>query len=78
MAELLPGGIHPWHALDESKANHYSQLLLKRCVEDRNPLLPLMEDKYRSRELVESKNVCRLTELYHWSEDVHIDWAVSW
>ena len=74
MADLLPGGVHPWHVLDESKANHYSQLQLKRCLEDRNPLLPLMEDKYRSRELVASKEVCHLTELYHWSEDVSIDW----
>jgi hypothetical protein len=53
MANLLSGGIHPWHALDESKAGHYSQLLLKRCVEDRNHLLSLTEDKYRSGELVE-------------------------
>ena len=74
MAELLPGGVYPWHAYDASKAGHYSQLLLKRCVEDRNPLLPLMEDKYRSRELVASKEVCHLTELYHWSENVDIDW----
>ena len=28
MADLLPGGVHPWHVLDESKANHYSQLQL--------------------------------------------------
>ena len=67
MADLLPGGVHPWHVLDESKANHYSQLQLKRCLEDRNPLLPLMEDKHRSRELVASKEVCHLTELYHLS-----------
>jgi hypothetical protein len=33
-----------------------------------------MEDKYRSRELVDSKGVCHLMELYHWSEDVAIDW----
>ena len=44
-AKLLPGGVHPWHAFDESKAGYYSQLQLKRCVEDRNPLLPIMEDK---------------------------------
>ena len=74
MAELLPGGVHPWHVYDASKAGYYSQLQLKRCMEDRNPLLPLMEDKYRSRELVASKEVCHLTELYHWSEDVDIDW----
>ena len=43
-AKLLPGGVHPWHAFDESKAGYYSQLQLKRCVEDRNPLLPIMED----------------------------------
>ena len=73
-AKLLPGGVHPWHAFDESKAGYYSQLQLKRCVEDRNPLLPIMEDKYRSRELVLKKNVCHLTELYHWSEEVEIDW----
>ena len=48
MAELLPGGVHPWHAYDASKAGYFTQRLLKRCVEDRNPLLPLMEDKYLS------------------------------
>ncbi len=74
MADLLPGGTHPWHVFDDSKAGHYSQLLLKRCLEDRNPLLVSMEDKYRSRALVESKGVGHLTELYHWSEDVAIDW----
>ena len=74
MAELLPGGVHPWHVYDASKAGYFTQLLLKRCVEDRNPLLPLMEDKYRSRELVASKEACHLTKLYHWSEDVVIDW----
>lgn len=74
MADLLPGGTHPWHVFDDSKAGHYSQLLLKRCLEDRNPLLVSMEDKYRSRALVESKGVGHLTELYHWSEDVVIDW----
>lgn len=74
MADLLPGGTHPWHVFDDSKAGHYSQLLLKRCLEDRNPLLVSMEDKYRSRALVESKGVGHLTDLYHWSEDVAIDW----
>lgn len=74
MADLLPGGTHPWHVFDDSKAGHYSQLLLKRCLEDRNPLLVSMEDKYRSRALVESKGVGHLTKLYHWSEDVAIDW----
>ena len=74
MADLLPGGTHPWHVFDDSKAGHYSQLLLKRCLEDRNPLLVSMEDKYQSRALVESKGVGHLTELYHWSEDVAIDW----
>lgn len=74
MADLLPGGTSPWHVFDDSKAGHYSQLLLKRCLEDRNPLLVSMEDKYRSRALVESKGVGHLTELYHWSENVAIDW----
>ena len=71
---LLPGGRCPWHRYNESKKGHYSQLLLERAHKDRNPLLPLTEDKYRSRELVASKGVCHLTELYHWSEDVTIDW----
>ena len=71
---LLPGGKCSWHRYDESKKGHYSQLLLERAHKDRNPLLPLTEDKYRSRELVASKGVCNLTELYHWSEDVTIDW----
>lgn len=74
MADLVPGGTHPWHVFDDSKSGHYSQLLLKRCLEDRNPLLVSMEDKYRSRALVESKGVGHLLDLYHWSEDVAIDW----
>lgn len=37
-------------------------------------MLVSMEDKYRSRALVESKGVGHLTKLYHWSEDVAIDW----
>ncbi len=74
MADLLPGGVHPWHVFDDSKVGYYSQLQLKRCIEDRNPLLISMEDKYRSRALVDSKGVCHLMELYHWSEDVAIDW----
>ena len=69
MADLLPGGTQPWHRLDATIAHHYSQLQLKRCLEDRNPLLPLTEDKYRSRELVAQKGVAGLTELYHWSSD---------
>lgn len=74
MADLVPGGTHPWHVFDDSKSGHYSQLLLKRCLEDRNPLLVSMEDKHRSRALVESKGVGHLLDLYHWSEDVAIDW----
>ncbi|NCG00720.1 MAG: hypothetical protein GWP25_02885 [Euryarchaeota archaeon] len=67
MSGLLPGGTQSWHRLDESKADHYSQLQLKRCLHDRNSLLPKMEDKYAAREIVESKDVCRLPKLLHWS-----------
>ncbi len=67
MEGLVPGGTQPHHRLDPSKAHHYSQMQLKRCLEDRNPLLIHMEDKYRSREIVAAKGVGRLTQLYHWS-----------
>ncbi len=68
MEGMLPGGTEPWHRLDASRSHHYSQMQLRRCIEDRNPLLVQMEDKYRSRELVASKSVGRLTELFHWSD----------
>jgi hypothetical protein len=75
MVDLLPGGTQPWHRLDPSIAHHFSQLQLKRCLEDRNPLLPVMEDKHRSRELVAGKGVAALTELYHWSsESTKLPW----
>ncbi len=69
MEGLLPGGRTRHHRLDETKSGHYSQLQLKRCLEDRNPLLIEMEDKYKSRTIVESKGVGRVTALYHWSSD---------
>ena len=75
MNDILPGGYPPHHRFLPEKEGWYSQLLLKRCVEDRNPLLPIMEDKYKSRELVESRNASRLPKLYHWAEmDASIPW----
>ena len=41
----------------EGKEDYYSQLLLKRCIRDRKPLLFKMEDKYKARAIVESKLV---------------------
>jgi hypothetical protein len=71
MGGMLPGGVMPFHRLVEGKEGHYSQLLLKRCIHDKNPFLAEMEDKYRARGIVESKSVCKLPELYHWSSDTH-------
>jgi len=71
MSGLLPGGIGPWHRFDDDKKHHFSQLLLKRCMEDRNPLLIEIEDKFQSRALVEEKGVCKLAHLHHWSTETH-------
>ena len=70
MGGLLPGGTQSWHRLDDSRSEHYSQLQLKRCLHDRNPLLPQMEDKYAARSIVESKQACKLPKLLHWSTSV--------
>ena len=76
MDDLLPGGTQPSHKLDPTRSHHYSQLQLHRCLHDRNPLLITMEDKYASRALVASKDMGRLTELYHWStETTRLPWA---
>jgi len=75
MSGILPGGVMPFHRLIEEKKNHYSQLLLKRCLHDRNPLLPKMEDKYQARGVIEGKKSGNLPELYHWSDQTHkIPW----
>ena len=75
MSGILPGGLLPFHRLIEDKKDHYSQLLLKRCLHDRNPLLTKMEDKYRAREVVEEKKSGNLPKLYHWSDQTHkIPW----
>ncbi len=71
---ILPGGTQPWHRIDDSKSHHYSQKQIKRCLHDRNPLLPILEDKYASRSVVEEKNVCELPQLFYWSESGVIDW----
>ena len=71
MSGLLPGGVTPHHRLNDDKKDHYSQLLLKRCLHDRNPLLIKMEDKYRAREIVEEKKSGNLPKLYHWSDKTH-------
>ena len=75
MSGILPGGVLPFHRLIEDNKDHYSQLLLKRCLHDRNPLLPKMEDKYQAREVVEEKKSGNLPKLYHWSDQTHkIPW----
>ena len=71
MGGILPGGVMPFHQLVEGKEEYYSQLLLKRCIHDRNPLLPEMEDKYKARSIVEPKSVCKLPKLHHWSSTTH-------
>ena len=38
-------------------------------VEDRNPLIPIMEDKYKARGYVEKIGGCKLPKLLHWSRD---------
>ena len=75
MSGILPGGVLPFHRLIDDNNDHYSQLLLKRCLHDRNPLLPKMEDKYKAREVVEEKKSGNLPKLYHWSDQTHkIPW----
>lgn len=75
MDGILPGGVFAHHRFIKGKEHHFSQILLKRCVHDRNPLLPTMEDKYASRTIVESKEVCKLAKIYHWSSQSHkIPW----
>jgi hypothetical protein len=75
MSGILPGGVLPFHRLIDDNKDHYSQLLLKRCLHDRNPLLPKMEDKYKAREVVEEKKSGNLPKLYHWSDQTHkIPW----
>ncbi len=74
--DILPGGKCPWHRFDPSISHHFSQKLVYRMVNDRNPALPIMENKYSARELVERLGGCALPEIHHWSTDskVKIDW----
>lgn len=74
--QILPGGKCSWHRFDTSKSEHFSQKLLFRMVNDRNPLIPQMENKYLARQIVERMGGCALPEIYHWSTDskVKIDW----
>ena len=60
--------ILPWHEdlVDEPKL--ISEFIIRSMHENRNPLLPMMEDKYASRKYVLSKSACKVTELYHWSD----------
>ena len=51
--DILPGGKNVWHRFDPTKSEHYSQKLLYRMVNDRTPTLPLMENKYLAREIVQ-------------------------
>jgi hypothetical protein len=74
--DILPGGKNVWHRFEPSKSEHYSQKLLYRMVNDRNPTLPLMENKYLAREIVQRLGGCTLPKLHYWSTDlkVKIDW----
>ncbi|MDA0648783.1 MAG: ATP-grasp fold amidoligase family protein [archaeon] len=74
--DILPGGKCAWHRFDPSKSEHFSQKLLYRMVNDRNPAIPIMENKYLARELVQRLGGCALPEIYHWSTDskVRIAW----
>jgi hypothetical protein len=67
MGGLLPGGTQSLLRLDKTKFEHYSQLQLNRCLNDRNPLLTTMEDKYAARTVVESKNIGNLSAFLHCS-----------
>jgi len=62
---------------DESKKDQYSQKLYRRMLNDRNPLLVTLEDKYKAREYVLSKGACKVPELLWWSTDrpVNIPWS---
>ncbi len=65
-----------WLKLDDSKKHLYSQKLYRRMLYDRNPLLTTLEDKYKAREYVLSKGVCKVPELLWWSTErpVSIPW----
>ncbi|MCS5525621.1 MAG: hypothetical protein NZ737_00910, partial [Candidatus Poseidoniaceae archaeon] len=65
-----------WLKLDENKKDCYSQKLYRRMLYDRNPLLVTMEDKYKAREYVLSKDVCKVPKLLWWSVEtpVKIPW----
>ncbi|MDC0055510.1 hypothetical protein OAJ94_00465 [Deltaproteobacteria bacterium] len=65
-----------WLRLDDSRKDQYSQKLYRRMLYDREPILITMEDKYKARELVASKGVCKLPELLWWScqTPVKIPW----
>jgi hypothetical protein len=60
--------IHPWHEnlVDEPKL--ISEFIIQYMHKDRNELLPVLEDKYASREYVKSKNACNVINLFHWTE----------
>lgn len=65
-----------WLRLDDSRKDQYSQKLYRRMLYDRESILITMEDKYKARELVASKGVCKLPELLWWScqTPVEIPW----
>lgn len=65
-----------WLRLDNSRKDQYSQKLYRRMLYDRESILITMEDKYKARELVASKGVCKLPELLWWScqTPVEIPW----
>ena len=65
-----------WLKLDENKKDCYSQKLYRRMLYDRNPLLVTMEDKYKAREYVLSKDVCKVPNLLCSSTEtpVNIPW----
>ena len=62
----------PWQFLDEERSHLFHQKIVKRMLEDRNPLLVEMEDKYLARNYVEEKGGCDLPDLIWWSEDIPV------
>ncbi len=74
--DIFRGGKNVWHRFEPSKSKHYYQKLLFRMVNDRNPTLHLLENKYLAREIVQRLAGCALPQLHYWSTDlkVKIDW----
>lgn len=68
--------IHPWHEEVSDDPQLISEFIVKSMHNDRNPLMPIMEDKYAAREYVLEKQACQLTELFHWTQErpIRLPW----